>query len=168
MKRLIILLLCFLLTLSACAQPNPAQDIRDPVSFFYLRTAFSYGQQDAVIVCEQREADGHREDLEYLLSLYIQGPIGEGLESPFPSGLRLIEAAVLEDTVFVTLSSRFSTLSDMDMTLACACLTKTCLSLTDARQVTISCDGQTLGSSFSITLTEDDLLLLDTSTSEPE
>ena len=62
------------------------------------------------------------------------------------------------NTVHVALSASLTMLTGTDLTLACACLARTCFSLTDAQSVTISSDG--LGF-VSMTLTRDSLLLVD-------
>lgn len=168
MKRISCVILICLVLFTSCSQPESNRNLQDSVDFYYLRTELSYNNADGVITAEKREAAGKQDDLKYLMELYIQGPTTEHLKSPFPKNLRLIDVKVLGDTVFVKLSNRFATLTDTDLTLACACLTKTCLSLTEANQVTISADTQALDGSQSITLSENDLLLLDQITTEPQ
>ena len=58
----------------------------------------------------------------------------------------------------MALSASLTLLSGVDLTLACACLARTCFSLTDAQSVTISSEG--LGF-VSMTLTRDSLVLSD-------
>ena len=54
MKRLLILLLCMVLLLSGCGTSQPKME--DPVTFYYPRTEYIYGQSDSVIAPETREA----------------------------------------------------------------------------------------------------------------
>ena len=156
MKKLFIPVLCAALvfSLAGCVQ-TPEDGM-----FYYTRydDAYQYGQENAVIAGEYREITSHNQDLTYLLTLYFHGPTQENLCSPFPSGITLRSVERTRDTLMVELSASLTMLSGTDLTLACACLAKTCFSLTDAQAVTISSDG--LGF-VSITLTRDSLVLFD-------
>lgn len=134
--------------------------IDETATFYYARfeDAYLYGMDNAVIAGEYRDVSGHSGDLKYLLTLYFHGPTTEYLRSPFPSGMVLRTVERQGDTVHVALSASLTMLTGTDLTLACACLARTCFSLTDAQSVTISSDG--LGF-VSMTLTRDSLLLVD-------
>lgn len=146
-----ILLLAMLFTLCSCA--SQAESIR----FYYLREEFVPGTSDGVIAQESREVTADR-GLNYVLRLYLEGPISELYASPFPEGLFLISTQQEGDTLNVILSAEFSSLEGMDLTLAAGCLATTCFELTDAQQVTIFCDAE---NENPITLTRDSFLLLD-------
>ena len=62
------------------------------------------------------------------------------------------------NALHVELSASLTMLTGTDLTLACACLARTCFGLTDAESVTITSDG--LGF-VSMTLTRESLLLVD-------
>ena len=64
----------------------------------------------------------------------------------------------VENTLIIELTPSLTVLNGTDLTLACACLAKTCFALSDAQAVTISAQG--LGF-VSMTLTRDSLLLAD-------
>ena len=154
MKRILCLCL-LLLTLSGCADVNSST--KEPVTFYYIRE-HSLTDMSQAIGTETREASGHREDLAYLLRLYFLGPTQEGLLSPLPQGV-LIETVEQEGRgLRLTLSDADSLLTDSEFSLACACLTLTCLDLVPAERVTIR------SGSRSVTMSRENLALFDSGT----
>ena len=165
MKRIFCLILTLLLVCSICGcHYSDSGDILEPVEFYYPRnsTNFIYGSSDGVIAAEIREGSGHTEDLKYLLSMYLRGPLDAGLRSPFPENCKLLTAYAEGDTVYVRLNSVFSNLENMELTLACASLVKTCLSIVDVTYVRI--DSVAEGKSISITMDADTVQFADYST----
>ena len=162
MKRAIclMLVLLFLVSLSACYY-SESGDILEPVEFFYPRKPdhFVYGTEDGVLAAEVREGSGHIGDLYYLLSMYLRGPQDETLRSPFPEGCKLKDVRFEEDMLRIVLSAEFTTLENLDLTIACASLAKTSLSLSGTQRIQIYSvsDKKTLN----ITMEQDDLLLTD-------
>ena len=157
MKRLImILLICALL--SGCA--FPAQNVKDPVEFYYLRSCSTNDDyktyfSEGAIVSESREASGHRGDLYYLLSMYLQGPLSSQVESPFPPGTSVTKVWQEGDHLYVNLNAAAANAEDLKLTLVWSCLAKTCMALSDATTVHIearSISGKLL---FQITVTAD-------------
>ena len=149
MKRIISISILLCLLLCGCGQR-----LKEPVTFYYLNANFEE-DMSTVILSEQREASGHRHDLSYLMALYLMGPTEEDLRSPIPRGTRIYTSAYSEDSVELNLSDTDKTLTDSEFSLACACLSLTCLDLTEAQSVTIS------SGSRSLTMTRDALLLSD-------
>ncbi len=154
MKRFLCLILLCLFTLTGC---HPGHEHRN---FYYLRTAYAYGSEtpDGVIAPEQRNIEGHSVDMTYLISLYLTGPLEENLSIVFPKEAQLLSVTQQEGDLFITLSDVGQDFNAARFTLGCACLTLTCLELTDAEQVTITSGER------SLTLTRDSLTLLDTVT----
>lgn len=153
MKRLFafLVLACFLL--GGCAQQG--QQIKEPVTFYYLREQYRYGNDQSVLSWEEREASGHRGDLKYLMALYLMGPSSEELRSPLPAGTRILSAQQEADSVTLTLSEVPPSMTDAAFSLACACLTKTCMGLTQVGSVTV------VSGSRSVTMGLDNLILTD-------
>ena len=163
MKRFFPLFLILCLLLSGCGLAG--EHFKEPVPFYYLRSEYEYFTQDGVIVSEEREASGHREDLTYLLALYLMGPSEEELVSPLPRGIRIFKSEQTTDGITLQLSDSTATMTDLDFSLACACLTLTCLEITDAETVTINSGER------SVTMSRDTLSLFDsiqTSTEETQ
>lgn len=170
MKKAISLLaaLCLLLCLAGCSAEDSGW--KATVSFFYRRESSELQTHPAggVIVPEEREISGRSDDLFYLLSLYLRGPLDDGLVSPFPAGCRLVGINRNETTLHVILDENFAALKDMALTTACACLAKTCMSLADVEQVHIeaaAADGKT---TVNLLLDGSSLLLDDTVTKPSE
>lgn len=152
MKRIVAMILLMALLLCGCADK-----MREPVTFYYVRDSFEEDMSQ-VIGTEQREASGHRDDLLYLLALYLMGPAEDSLVSPLPSYTTILSAEQMDSTVTVQLTDTTASLSDGQFTLACSCLTLTCLEITDAEYVTI------ISGNRSVTLGKDSLVLLDLTT----
>ena len=154
MKKQFCIFLTLLLVLSLWGCGKSAKE--NTVPFYYPRQTPVFNAKNGVIASENREI-GDSGDLSEILTLYLAGPLDNALVSPFPSQNRLLEVSLENGTLTVLLSQHFSTLDGTKMTIACACLAKTCLELTDAQQVTIISD------SFSITLNSASITLFDDS-----
>ena len=167
MNRVICLILTVLLLSSLCGcHFGKSADLLEPVEFCYPRRsdAFIYSADDGVLGTEMREASGHKDDLNYLLSMYLRGPQDNNLRSPFPDGCKLEEVRHGGNTVCLVLSAEFAALENVELTLACASLTKTCLGLTDASRIRIDAVSET--KTVSITMDAKSLLLADYSAFE--
>ena len=158
MKRLLCLVLALCLILPGCAVSK--ERLREPVTFYYPRRQYQYGVEDGVISSEQREAAGHRDDLSYLLALYLIGPSDEALVSPLPWGTRILKTTQKGTAVTLKLTDTALTMTDTEFSLACACLSMTCMGLANVENVTI------VSGSRSLTISRDNLLLNDTVTPE--
>ena len=136
-KRLMGLLLILGILLTAVGCMPPAQtEPPDGVTFFYERTSYLYGDKAAVIGSEHR--DVLNRDLGYLLALYLEGPLDETLKVSFPDTTELLSLRQDEQTLYIELSDLKEDLDDASFSLACGCLTMTCLGLTDAEVVYIT------------------------------
>ena len=136
MKKLLVLFLVLALVLPFCGCSEP-QD--NTCSFYYLRTqdTIAYGREDALIAPVSRELTGQNAELNYLLQLYLDGPVEEEYKSPIPRNTYLLSSLWYEDTLVLVLSREFSALDNMQLTLAGACLTATCHDLTGAEKVQV-------------------------------
>ena len=154
MKRIfcLVVLVCFVF--SGCHFSG--ERLKEPVTFYYIRSDY---QEDltGVIVSEQREASGHRDDLSYLMALYLVGPVDESNRSPIPRGIRIYVAQNYPAGVILNLSETAKNMTDSEFSLAAACLSLTCLELTGTKQVTITCENR------SVTMTPETILLFDAS-----
>lgn len=155
MKRALCLLLFACCLVSLCGCSVSASGGEDSVAFYYRRADFQYHGAENVIVPEQRDISGHRGDLQYLIALYLLGPLDDSLVLPFPKGTRLLELEASGERLQLTLSDKAEALSDSAFTLASTCLSLTCLSISEAEEVTIICAER------SITIRDDNLLLTD-------
>ena len=157
MRKLFVILLSLCIALSFLACGTEHDEEINQYHFYYLRSAILYGAEDGVISCEFHERD--HIPAETLLKQYFLGPISEHLVSPYPIGTTLESVRVSNDSLLIFLSHEFSHLSDMEHTLACACLAKTCFSLFDVSVITI----RVAGTDQSMTLSADSLTFIDSS-----
>lgn len=153
MKKHVVILLLFSLLLSGCSFFG--HRIMEPVTFYYLQANYTYGRNPGLIASEQREASGHLGDLSYLLALYLLGPAEEDHLSPLPPDTQITNVKYRGDTVSLNLIVSDDTLTEPELTLAYACLTLTCLDITDAQQVKITYQDQ------AVTMTRDMFTLTD-------
>lgn len=155
MKKFIaILLVCLLLT--GCGSR-----IKEPVTFYYTRTSYQEDMQN-IIATEERESTGHRQDLTYLMALYFMGPASDDLASPIPRGVSLLHVSMEGGKIILELTDTEKSMTDSQFSLACACLSLTCLNITLADSVTI------VSGNRSVTMTAENLVLLDSSTQAKE
>ncbi len=167
MRRFVCLLLALLLIPALWGCDSRPEEPVEPVNFYYLRiqdpNGLVHGTADSVVLGEVREALGLRSDLTALLDLYLLGPETPAVRSPFPEGTGLVGWELDQGVLQISLTSEFTALKDLDLTLACACLTRTCLELVQADSVQILSQDPDSGASVSVTLSPDDLIFTDNS-----
>lgn len=155
MKRSLCILLVACLLLAGCR--FSAQGLREPVTFYYLRETYRYGTPDGVIVGESRESSGHGGDLNYLLSMYLMGPEGEGLTAALPPSTQILAMTQEGGTITLTLSDLGKQLTEAQYSLACGCLAMTVMGLCQADTVIMESGDR------SVTMTRDNITIYDDS-----
>lgn len=131
MKRVIPVLLALLL-LSGCVF---AGENSGGVSFYYPRAETSVGIADGSPAEEIRNVAGY--DMEYVLRLYLLGPLDENLTAVYPADIQLQSAELSGKTLTVTLTPVGNRLTDISFSLANACLAQTCFGLLDVQTVCV-------------------------------
>lgn len=159
MKRMIsvFLILSCLLSLSAC-KPD-AENIRNPVNYYYQTADTDYTSVNGMIATEVREASGHIEEYAYLIEQYLNGPRNTECISPFPAGIALEEFELETNKAVLTLSPHITTLSGAELMFACVCLTKTVSEMTGVRSVQIATVDGTINGNSTITLTPNSFVI---------
>jgi spore germination protein GerM len=154
------LLLCLGLGLIGCS--DSSEGYVYPVDFYYLRqdADIQYSKEDGIITFETREG-GHGESITHLLNLYFQGPADEMLVSPFPEKLNVISAHFSHNALDLILSDEFSDLTGIDLTVACACIARTCLLWDGVEAINIRVQDSKAEASQTILLTKDSIILHD-------
>ena len=164
MKRLLCLVLFAVLFLPGCEAKE--EEFVQPVTFYFLKADVTYFSAEGVIAREVREADGHQQDYEYLLKMYLRGPESSEVKRVFPKNVELVRLELSDQGALVTLNDAAARLTGLDLTIACACLTATVCDMTGVQTVTIRTETQPLDGSKSITMNRNHILLLD-STAAP-
>ncbi len=166
MKKMLCLFLAILL-LCGCEYSN--QGIEKPISFFYISQDTEYQPGQSLIREQVVDGADMGDTLDAILTAYLMGPDpNTQLQSPFPAGTALISVNRSEDILYVKLSGRFAQLSGVRLSVACACITKTCLSLCDARYIRIQAYGGTLDGADYIQMDAQSVLLADNDILESE
>ena len=140
MKKWICLTLVFVMLLAllcGCGNENT-------VRFYYSSADYLNSRSGSVLASEDRDVTGYRDDPKFLVSLYLAGPLDRDLQLPFPAGTALQSMIVSGSQITIQLHPLPQTMSDSDFSLACACLTMTCLEFTGAETVTILCGNRTV------------------------
>ena len=156
---LFILTILVLLLNSGCQKAN--RDIQQPVNFYYRANPVDYNSSSGVITAETRESSGYEQDPIGLIEQYLQGPLDAGYLSPFPSDVHVEELNSGESALQITLSANFSDLSGHNLTIACACLSKTLMEIMQCDTVQIYASGCDLGGNRFIEMKSDSFLFLD-------
>lgn len=163
MKRMItlFLILLLMLPLAGCQEETTTQP-EHPITVYYKRTEPTHGTADSVIAPTTIEGKGHEKDYSYLLTRYLKGAGDPQLSRTFPRGTTLVSFKLDALTAKIVLGDRFSSLSGMDLTIACVCLTRTVMELTGCQEVIISAENTKLNGQNFIILSGDSYLLTDT------
>ena len=164
MNRLIRTLLVALFLLTFCSSSTTQENQQsNTLTFYYCNSNAIQNLDTYVIAAEKRNPKEFSDALDVLLDEYFKGPVSSDLFSPFPGNLK-VESIVQSNThIQITLSSVFSNLSDVDYSLACACLTKTVHELTGFENIYISYENASTGKRHTISANPDSYLLNDNS-----
>lgn len=161
MKRILAVIAAFVicLSLASCTRKNSVSD--SAVTFYYKSVDFQYGSPLGVLASEARNFSEYQSNYEQIIELYLKGPKEHNHISPFPAGIYLKEFTLGADRAYITLSSHISMLSGLDLTIACACLTKTVLGITGVSSIEITADNSTLDGQAYLIYTNNDFVFLD-------
>jgi len=161
MKRILILFLVLLLVpLTGCQ--NQSSQLEHPVTVYYKRAEPTHGTADSVIASTWMEGKDHEKDYSHLISQYLKGANEPNFAPTFPRGTTLVSLKLDALTAKIVLDDHFSSLSGMDLTIACVCLARTVMELTGCQEVIISAKTTKLNGENFIILSADSYLLTDT------
>ena len=160
MKRILTFcLILLLIPLGGCKNDNV--EIEAPVTVYYKRAQPTHRTEDSVIAPTTIEGKDYEDDHFYLLSKYLKGSTDPSFARTFPRGTTLVSFKQEALTAKIVLSDRFSSLSGMDLTIACVCITRTVMAMTGCQEVIISAQSAKLNGENFITISADSYLLID-------
>jgi len=141
-------------------------------TFYYPRNDFGYNKQEDKFYGSAIQAELRR-DIPYqsiiqLLGEYLKGPLDPSLYNPFPTDLTLTDMTIQGEVLYVTVSDHLANLRDIPLMLACACLSKTAMSVTGTTTVCIRCAFSLLNGENYIIMTADSLIFDDPVITEPK
>lgn len=160
MRKIAALLLLITMLFAACSVSGKKPD--DPVTFYYHRAQLTYGSTDSVIAGEIRDAADFSGDITRLLNAYLAGPGSDSFRETFPTGAKVVSFSHTGTSAEVVLSAAFARLDGIELSIACACLAKTVMELTEVSTVTIRSATDDNEKAVYVTMNEASLLLLDT------
>ncbi len=163
MRRCLIFLLGLSILFSLIACVAEAPDLTASTNFFYRRVEPDYDAVDGMIASERRNILGVEDNLKAMLQLYFDGPQDAALISPFPKNLTVSHIWQQDTGILLDLSPELQTMSGIDLTLACACISMTCFDLTEAETVSLRVPGQLLNGQPILSMSRANLLLYDNS-----
>lgn len=163
MKKILFLFLALSIFLTCTACHQEPEETQSTVTVFYRASDIQYGTEEGVIAPCQLNAAGHESDTVYLLDVYFSKILSEEYITTFPRSTRVVSLNLDGLTAKIVLSNEFSSLTGLNLSIACACLTQTIISLTGCQEVIISAESAKLDGNNFITLTRDSYLLLDES-----
>ncbi len=157
MKRIrsILAILLTILLLSGCTG-NTSVYPQSDITFYYKNVEFDYGSSDGVIAVELRDPRDCGNTYEEILECYLAGPKESGHISPFPAGITLEGFTTGRDRAYLTLSNHLSMLEGTDLSVACACLTRTVLGMTGLHSIEISVEHGSIGGESYVVFIEND------------
>lgn len=167
-KRLIALFLLLTMLFTGCSVGADKDSMTNPFRFYYKPANVEADFGLGAVPFEYRDMGTHGEDYSWVLERYLKGPLSSELAAPFQVTTTL-EALTLEDgCMYLTLSESFADLTDIDLTVACACITLTCLEFREVSSVSIRVEGKLLGGRREMVMSRDALLTEDLSSGHVE
>ena len=157
MKKLVLFFLTSLLLLSACSSPEPG-GAEATFSFFYC-TGMGKDTSDEILQAEDVSVDPSQLTLMELMQRYLRGPKKKGLLPAVPEEWKLEDAYLDADTAVLVFSDPYPSRAAIEASVARAAIAKTLLQLDEIQKVNITMSG----TENSVTLTQKDILLSDTS-----
>lgn len=159
--------LCILLSITLLVTMFGCQidDNNNAHTFYYPRSDYGYDALEgkfhkSAIKGESREVISSQSLLE-TINVYLSGPITQDLTNPYPKQMSLETVSIVGRTLYITVSDHLSELTGIQIMIACACLGKTSMELTNTNCVVISCEKALLDGKKSITLYSDQVIIED-------
>ena len=160
MKKLTVLLLA-LLTLAACGQKDGSE-----ISYllYFQEGEFGFAAGDGALQTENlylspEETQDPQLLAELLMIHLLEGPFDETLKSTMPSGTSLVSLKLTGGLALVDLSSQYSSLSGVALTLADSAVTMTLTQIPEILSVRITVRGRELAYRDKQIFTARDILL---------
>lgn len=167
-KRMIALLLLLSLFLPGCSAGTDKDSMTPPLRFYYKPADVEADFGMGAVPFEYRDMGTHGEDYTWVLERYLKGPLSSDLAAPFQITTTLEDLTLEDGCLYLTLSKSFADLTDIDLTVACACITLTCLEFREVSSVSIRVEGELLGGRREMVMSRDSLLTVDLASGHAE
>lgn len=127
----------------------------DSISFYYPRADYGYNSHESIFfdsaIMQEARTDIPYQSPSQVIGIYLKGPEGTELANPFPEGTTLKAISIYQGTLKISVSDHLSELTGIDLVIACACLARTGMELTDTTSVQILCENTLLDGKKSVT-----------------
>ena len=161
MKRYLCCILIALLIITSTGCRSNSDNFKEPVNFYYTSATVSFFESDSVIASEVRETADYKGNILDTLNSYLRGPVSDKLTSPFPVELKVISTEQKDNTIIILFNKQFSSLTGLNLTIACSCICATVVELTGCETVEFKSEGPLPDSVPSLVFSCDNLLLRD-------
>ena len=161
MKKWIAYLLLLSLLLSGCGL---YEENEEPLQFYYPVKNTDYSRNTSYLQPEPRDRILTGYFLTEILNQYLQGPRDQLIyDMPFQYNTRVVSVSIENGIMDLTLSRGFATYSGLELTIACACITQTAMSITGVDIVRIRADQTALDGAEYIEMDANSVLFIDNS-----
>lgn len=158
-RRILALLGALLAAAAGCAAQAGQSAAGTGETYLVYYSALSDPQGASAVEGEPRTLSEGQAEVPALFQALLAKPSTQGLSSPFPTGLRLLDWTLEEGQLHLDLSEQYYTLSGVDLTLADACLTLTLCQLEGVDSVYVTVEGDELPYRSMQHLSDGDILL---------
>ena len=160
MKKCFFACVFALLLLCGCVRSEDPAPMIQPVTFYYRTARIDYTSEDGVIrpeVVDLGEGSFKEADI---FERYCEGPSSKDLVSPFPQDTSISSVSRIGSRLDIYLFQDNQSTSELDYTLAYACLAKTGLALEGVSKVRIYINHHEFNNRY-IDFTANNILLYD-------
>ena len=154
-KKLIAFVLVLPLLLCGCVTQNNSTEL----TFYYVSHKQPYYEKNGVIGTEVKPVSIDPLNHKDIFELYLSGPKSKDLTLPFPKETKIVKFSIEQDVVNIVLDNSFATLSGVELSLACACISLTANSITGYTKVNISAQSALLDGIQSISIDTNSLII---------
>lgn len=169
MKRILCLFLSLSLIfiMSGCSNDGKEKTR----TFYYPRSDLGYNALENKFSSSAIQGE-LRNDIPYqsgaqILEEYLNGPLDPTLYNPFPADLTIADMTMQGEVLYVTVSDHLASLRDIPLMIACACLSRTAMSVTGSATVCIRCKSSLLNGENFIIMNADSLIFDNPVITEP-
>lgn len=165
MKKVLSIFLVSLLLFSMLGCQH--RDDSVTYTFYYPRSDYGYNTLDSKFynsIIESELRENISVQTAEIIGIYLTGPTVPTLANPFPEKLTLESVSVDDHMLHITVTDHLSELTGINLMIACACLGKTAMELTNTSSVQISCQTALLDGKKSVVFRNDSIIFEDTAT----
>ncbi len=160
MRKVLAIILMFTIIFIAVGCHRQEKSTENLI-FYYCAKTVDFNEENGVLIGENRNKSEIGTDLTKIIESYIAGPISDTLYCPISKNVTVQNIQHKDDTVEILFSTNFSNLTGLDLSIACVGIGKTILSCTDTQNVKIQAENARLDGENAITVTNENVLLLD-------